>query len=200
MFEHKFHKQCVLINQFTPFVDESSIHKDTRPIRILWIANFKTLKRPELFVNLAKRLSKYASMIKMEMYGRSTTADLQLLKEIQDIPWLEYKGEVPTEEMLGALAKSHLLISTSQYEGFSNTFVQAWMRKVPVISMGSNPNDIFSRLKVGYYEPNFEKMVQCVEKLIENEDSIQTMGELSYQYAVGNHSLESNLPKILNVL
>lgn len=199
-FKKRFKKPCILVNQMTPCVEEDEIIKDEDIIRIVWIANFKKTKRPEIFINLAKALEKYADRIKMEMYGRLPSDYKELLEPISKIPWLEYMGEVSTNTIFNVLSRSHILVNTSMYEGFSNTFVQAWIRKVPVISMGSNPNNVFDNYNVGYYVPHEEDIVSTISKLIENRELLNGLSQDSYYYAKTNHSLENNMPKILNVL
>lgn len=199
-FAKRFKGQCILINQMTPSVSESSIIKTNEVVKILWIGNFKTLKRPELFVDLAKKMESYSHQIKMEMYGRAPANYNALLDEINRIPWLEYKGDVPTDVILAQLSNSHLLVNTSLYEGFSNTFVQAWMRKVPVISMGSNPNCVFDNYNVGFYVPNENKLVSVISNLIEHQELLGKMAVDSYKYAIEHHSLENNMPKIMELL
>lgn len=200
VFQKKFHKPCVLIDQMTPLLDEALIKKDNDLVKILWIGNFKKVKRPELFVELAKKMKAYSHLVKMEMYGRLPADYKALLDEINKIPWLEYKGEVPTDVVLDKLSQSHLLVNTSLYEGFSNTFVQAWMRKVPVISMGSNPNNVFNNYNVGFYVPQENELLSTIANLIDHREVLNKMAEDSYSYAVEHHSLEKNMPKILNVL
>ena len=199
-YEKRFKKPCILINQMTPRVNENEIIKDNGTIRIVWIANFKRIKRPEIFVNLAKALEKYSDRIKMEMYGRASSEYRELLKSIKNTPWLEYKGEVPTETIFNVLSQSHILVNTSLYEGFSNTFVQAWMRKVPIISMGSNPNNVFDNYNVGLFIPQEKDLASALVNLIDHPATMKHMADDAYNYAIVNHSLEQNMPKILNIL
>ena len=43
--------------------------------------------------------------------------------------------------------KSKILINTSSFEGFPNTFVQAWANGVPVISLKVDPDNIIKKKK-----------------------------------------------------
>lgn len=200
VFQKRFRKPCVLVDQMTPLLDEALIKKNNDVVIVLWIGNFKKVKRPELFVELAKKMNAYSHLVKMEMYGRLPADYNALLDEINKIPWLEYKGEVPTDVILTRLSQSHLLVNTSLYEGFSNTFVQAWMRKVPVISMGSNPNCVFDNYNVGLYVPKEKELVSAISNLIEHQEVLEKMAEDAYCYAIEHHSLEKNMPKIMKLL
>jgi glycosyltransferase involved in cell wall biosynthesis len=118
-------------NHFIPIghpLPNASVDRFER-LTILWIANLKPLKRPEKFVELARRFSALKSvsfkMIGQQGWGRWFE---DLKKEINHLPNIEYLGRLPQEEVNAYLRKSHILINTSIYEGFSNTFVQAWLR------------------------------------------------------------------------
>ena len=47
-------------------------------------------------------------------------------------------------EVNALLEHTDLLVNTSDYEGFSNTFIQAWMRRVPVVSLRVDPDRLLS--------------------------------------------------------
>lgn len=128
----------------TPIVPEESIIKDSGIIKILCVANFKEVKRPELFVELAESLAPYKDIVEMYMCGRVPNSYSQLLNKVESIPWLKCLGPMSQEDVFKLMAESHILVNTSKHEEFSNTFVQAWMRKMLVISMNSNPSNILT--------------------------------------------------------
>jgi len=201
--EKRFGINGLIINQMTPFVSESSISKKETPIQVLWIANFKDIKQPEIFIELANRLNTICNNInyKMIMAGRIAPNYQKILNNALRLnSQLSYLGELSQENVNKLLQKSHLLVNTSIFEGFSNTFVQAWMRKVPVVSMNSNPNQVLTKLNIGYIAPTLDELTEKVTKLIHNDNLRRDMGERAYIYATENHSLEKNINKILSII
>jgi hypothetical protein len=65
-----------------------------------------------------------------------------LLSQIRRMENLDLLGEVPLEEVNAQLAAGHLFVNTSKTEGFPNTFIQAWMRRVPTLSLDVDPDGI----------------------------------------------------------
>jgi len=192
--EHE--RESLLIQQMTSFVPEHLIQKSSDVIRLVWVANFKKIKRPEMFIQLIAHLN-VKRECKFTMIGKNNKQFTNLIQSVTDKRF-EYIGEVTNDIVNDILMNSHILINTSEYEGFSNTFVEAWMRKVPVLSMNSNPNNIISDYNLGYICPTLEKLVQKVSFLIENDNQRIEMGNRAYYYAKYNHNININMPKVFS--
>jgi glycosyltransferase involved in cell wall biosynthesis len=140
--------------------------------RILWIANLKRIKNPEAFVRLAARF-RDRSDVEFVMLGagadhpawvRQTEEQIRLCGNIR------YPGQVSPAEVNARLAEAHLLVNTSDTEGFSNTFIQAWMREVPVVSLSVDPDRVFSSSSPSLLAGSEERLKELVENLLDHED------------------------------
>jgi glycosyltransferase involved in cell wall biosynthesis len=197
----KFKRNGVVINQMTPLVRESLIIKPTRPIQVLWIGTLKSIKRPDIFVEVTRLLTKRGLECKFLMAGRiSKKYEQMIFNHMHQNPQFTFLGELTQEQVFDLLSESHLLINTSDYEGFSNTFVQAWMRKVIVLSMNSNPNEIITREQIGFICPNIDELIEKVELLLNNNLLRDNMAQKAYTYCKVNHSLESNIEKVFSLM
>jgi len=166
----------------------------------VWIANLKTLKRPELFIDIAKELAASGN-ITFKMIGRNNASYVKLIREAEEaLPRFKYLGELKNTEVNEVLCSADILVNTSDYEGFSNTFVQAWMRKVVVISMNSNPDDILTKQGIGFICPEVKEAASKIRELADHPALITAMGEKAFGYAREHHSVEKNLQKILNLM
>lgn len=188
------HRESIHISQMAP-LEEEIIPKDYSKLRILWIGNLKPIKRPEIFI----RLSAYFANrdVVFTMIGKPDSKYNSMIEEAQN---LQYLGSIPNKSVNQLLYDSHLLINTSISEGFSNTFVQAWLRKVPVISMNSNPDEILTKQDIGRICNTEEQLIQTVEEILLNPRIAEDMGEKAYIYAKNNHSTQIILPKIFDVI
>lgn len=198
--KEKFKRDGIKINQSTELVNEANIYKNSSPINILWVANFKSLKRPELYIQLVERLKDYSN-VKFKMIGRLHNDYKSILNHANlNFKNFEYLGEISNIEVNEELLKAHILVNTSDYEGFSNTFVQAWMRKVVVLSMNSNPDEILTTKNIGFICPTVDVLVDKVKQLVKDKNLRQKMSQKAYSFAVVEHSLDQNLDKVINLI
>ena len=194
-----YNRNCHLITQSAHICDEKRINKDFKCIKVLWIANLKPTKQPGKFIEIAKEF-KLIDGISFEMIGRVGAYKTLIEKADSEISNFRYLGELKNEEVNDLLCSSHILINTSASEGFSNTFVQAWMRKVVVISLNSNPDEIITSNNIGYLEHDLKKIFEIIKRLIKEKHLIKEMGNNAYAYAIKNHSTEKNLNKIIKLM
>ena len=108
-------------------------------------------------------------------------------------------GPLSIEEVNEILAKVHIFVNTSLSEGFANTFIQAWMREVPVVSLHVNPDNVFLKENVGFWAGSFKRMVEGILDLVNNPQKIVEMGQAACEYAMKKHSIE-NVRMITDVL
>jgi glycosyltransferase involved in cell wall biosynthesis len=195
---HLYNRESLKITQLSRIPDRQYLSsKCYDVINILWVANFKPLKQPELFKELARRIRSNKSY-KLIMVGRLGN---NYRREDWIDPYinLEYHGCLSNEDVGILMDRSHLLVNTSLYEGFSNTFVEAWMRSVPVLSLNSNPDGIITNYGIGFVSSDVEDLAALVRQLIEEPVKLMEMGKRAKAYAELNHSIEANEDKILTL-
>jgi len=195
----KFGIDCHTIIPIGHPCPEEELEKSNR-LSILWVANMKPLKRPEIFVRLAQHFRNRHDVL-FTMIGHPGWGKWfeKIISEISNFPNMEYVGELTQDEVNRYLDKSHILVNTSRYEGFSNTFVQAWMRKVPVVSLSVDPDNILVNEHIGFRSGTFEKLCRDTNSLIVDKELREDMGSRSFHYARKNHSLEKMITNATNL-
>lgn len=161
------------------------------PPTVLWVANLKTVKQPEIFQQLAAAASKIPARFVM-LGGMQLAPDRrdQLLATIDATPNLEWRGAVSQDEVNSAFAQADLLVNTSVYEGFSNTFIQAWQRRVPVLSLQVDPDKLLNDGGLGACaNGDFDKLCTLLESFLQNPDLRESVGVKAQAYAETNHGL-----------
>ncbi|HLT88878.1 MAG TPA: glycosyltransferase family 4 protein [Sphingobacterium sp.] len=188
----KFGKDSLQVYNFLPVPKEVAV-KNQRSLKVFWIANLKQKKQPELFIKLAEIFSE-VNNIEFIMMGKiqDERYSLSYLERVSsELKNFRYLGEVPVETVNSNLFEGHILVNTSKSEGFSNTFVQAFFYKVPVVSLLVDPDDILENYELGFCTLTFDKMVDKITLLNENRDLLQRMGLNAYNFAMENLTIKN---------
>ena len=171
-----------------PFPIEFSNRKKGGKI-VTFLANMRDFKRPELFIELAKMNSD--KDYKFVMAG-PIPSDRQnkILSIIKDCPNIFYFGTLSYDESNTLLSKSSVLINTSTAEGFSNTFIQAWLRGTPVLSLNVDPDNIIQDKKLGMsFEGDLVRLNFYLNDLMTNSKRLQDLSEKILKYSISNFDI-----------
>jgi len=199
LLQQNYSRSCdAIIPNFHPFPDKK-IEKAPSPIKVYWIANIKDKKRPEKFIELAKSFADNEK-IQFIMIGaiHSQNWQEQIPRVVGQVNNLAYKGAMPIEKVNEELESAHIFVNTSTSEGFPNTFVQAWMREVPVVSLTFDSDNIITQNELGFVSGSFEQMVKDVKQLSEDDALWQQIGKHAKAFAREHFSLE-NIGKITGI-
>ena len=102
---------------------------------VLWSATMRPAKRPALLLDIARRLPRYRFVMLGGPMGRRGEEYMRSFAEAAaSVPNVEVRGFVPFSEAERAFDGARVVINTSSYEGFPNTFLQAWARGVPTLA------------------------------------------------------------------
>jgi glycosyltransferase involved in cell wall biosynthesis len=175
--------------------------KSTNLLRVVWIANFKPLKRPELFLDIASSLETLPGieflMVGQPYFSRSLHNEFE--SRVGKISNVKCLGEMAQEDVNALLDSVHLLVNTSRWEGFSNTFIQAWMRAVPVLTLGVNPDQILDNNSLGHSFNSTAEIADSIRELAANPDMLKAMGKQARQFALQNFSMK-NAAELANLI
>lgn len=171
-----------------------TIDKSGAPL-ILWVANLKPWKQPEVFVRVAAALADLPNA-RFVMVGGMPGARLRqwyepLIRAMGATPRLEYLGARSQDDINQMLAKAHLLINTSVHEGFPNTFIQAWMREVPVVSLHVDPDGVIESEGLGRHATSENDLIAAVRMFIEDDALRTEYAARARKYALEKHSMRN---------
>lgn len=171
--------------------------KPSYPLNVVWVGNIKTIKQPEVFIRLAQKFSGHSDA-RFIMVGRPSGGRYQqrlegMLARLQN---MEYRRELSMAEVNALLARSHILVNTSRYEGFPNTFIQAWMHGVPVISLNEDPDGMIVEHGLGCHSRTFAQLVSDTGRLLDDSTVRNAMAGAAQAFARKHCSLENNCARI----
>jgi glycosyltransferase involved in cell wall biosynthesis len=161
------------------------------------VANLKPLKQPEVFVRLASQLRELAD-VRFTMVGAPPGARRrggrwyqELVQSLDATPNVAHVGRKAHPEVNELLATAHVLVNTSLHEGFPNTYIQAWMREVPVVSLHIDPDGVLRREGIGIHAQTEERLVEAVRMLVTDPAERAAYGARARQYAMLRHSMRN---------
>jgi len=157
---------------------------------VLWAATLRTWKRPEFFVELAKRLPQY----RFRMVGGSDgETDYEPLREAaKALPNLGFVGFVPHAEIEAQFNGARLFVNTSIYEGFPNTFLHSWARAIPTVSF-VDTGSVVAGAQVVTQISEFDEMVRRVDLMMSNDDVWNDAGRRGLACYQQQHSVAAVL-------
>ncbi len=182
---------AAVVRNFQP-LPASLPQKADRPVEVFWVANIKEVKRPELFVQLAESFIGRDDL-KFTMAGRPSEFQRRyrpMMERIARTPNLEYLGELPIEAVNQRMAEAAIHVNTSSYEGFPNTFIQAWAHGAVVATIAVDPDEGgMENLGIGICAGSFEGLRVTIDQLARSPERRRAIAERAFAFAHANHSL-----------
>ena len=156
---------------------------------ILWVSRAVRWKRPELFLKLAKLFPKEKFIMICNKEG--DILYWESIKKASSISNLKFLNYIPFHKIDRYFKEAKLFINTSIYEGFPNTFIQAFKNKTPVISLNVNPDEILTKNKIGIFcHDDLKKMEFSINQLFENQELYDTYAKNAFTYVKNNHDIK----------
>ena len=161
-----------------------------------WVGSLKEVKRPECFLELVQRCKDLPVSFEMSGQVLSEKYEPMIEKVRQEVPNLHWNNFVPYDQIGSKFARMHLLASTSLSEGGPNVFMQAWIRGIPVISLGADPDGLLSREKLGAHVNSVAEMERVVRDILSKPDQLQALGRKVREFALKEFDLERNTNRL----
>ena len=161
---------------------------------ILYVATrLEPNKKPELFLKLANEIP----TMKFVLIGKPIESHIEysnkIIQESKLIDNLEYIPELRLMDIDKYYRRAKVFVSTSDFEGFPASFVQAMANSTPVLSLSVNPDDFLTKYGCGYYaKGDFIRLKKFLVKISNNPEELSKMSHKAYKYAKDNHDLEAN--------
>jgi glycosyltransferase involved in cell wall biosynthesis len=158
--------------------------------KILWVSTIRSIKRPELFVELARAMPQF----QFAMVGGRDSSDPQLFDAIkadcEDIENIDFAGFVPYSKIDTYFDQAWLVVNTSRSEGFPNTFLQAWSRSAPTVSL-VDCGAYEDGKRLGYVVSTLEEMQSVIKRLMSDPEEMSKEGNRCRAHYLRHHSPDS---------
>lgn len=163
------------------------------PEYFLWSDRLTEYKRPEKYLELAAALpDAYFRMVVLETTETSTALRDRIQAAAQSLPNLELLPRRPRTEALAEMTKAIAIVKTSEVEGMPNTFLEAWARGVPVLSLSVDPDDRITERGAGLLaKDSMERLIEGARRLREDPELRARLGAGGREFVRTHHSLDA---------
>jgi len=170
-----------------------------KDIDVLWVANLRPVKRPEIVLDLARRLPNVRFTLAGGALPGSEDYFQTVTEAASSIPNLTCPGAVPYTDVGAMFSRAKIFLNTSQIEGFPNTFLQAWVRGVPVVAF-FDPDSLIKQRQLGHTATDLDDMVHAIERLLADRDERERIGERARAYAIAQFGPKHIASRYLEML
>ena len=174
------------------------------PEAFLWIGRIVSSKRPDAFVQLAHSLPE--AKFWMVAVPASDRADhLELMTSLErnaaSAPNLELLPPRPREELMDCVNRAVAMVSTSDFEGMPNTFLEGWVRGVPALALAHDPDGVIDRHGLGAFAAGSrERFANLASQLWEDRGDQAEVAQRCRRYILDYHSPDVISARWLEVL
>lgn len=165
---------------------------------VVWVANFRKLKRPEWIIKAASLLPE----VDFTMVG-GASQDKEYYEDIKRtasaIPNLHFLGPKSFLETNAIVSNAKVLCCTSTFEGFPNTFLQAWSYNIPVIST-VDPSGVIVDNNLGTTVNTIDEFIASIQQIIKDSQGYQIKSKCVEEYFKHNHSADEVYKKMISYI
>ena len=155
---------------------------------VLWVGTIHDQKRPELLLEMAKRLPQRRFVMVGGASPKGERFQAGYYESIKEqaakLPNVQFTGFLPLAQVEPWFDRARVLVCTSVFEGMPNVFLQAWARGVPVVSsvdVGVPMNRIFGEVA---------EAARQIDELFSDESEWQAASQKALAYFRATHSPE----------
>jgi glycosyltransferase involved in cell wall biosynthesis len=166
----------------------------THPDAFLWIGRVVQSKRPDAFVELARSLPD-ADFWMVAVPASDRADDADLMRSVQfsagAVPNLTLLPARPRGQLMNLVNRAVAIVSTSDFEGMPNTFLEGWARGVPALALAHDPDGVIERYALGgFAHGSPEALLDLARQLWERRTDRVELASRCRQYIIAHHSPE----------
>lgn len=157
--------------------------------RVIWVGRISPEKRPQWLLDLAQAAPHAAFDVAGPWTGDDAAA-LAFVARAATLPNVTLRGHVPRDAMGEVYRDAAVLLCTSAYEGFPNTFLEAWSFGVPVVST-VDPDALIARQRLGAMSPTPSGLAASLLSLLSSPDEWETISRRARTYYETHHRVDT---------
>jgi len=171
-------------------------HDRSNSQRVLWIGRICAQKRPDRLLDLAE----FCPDVSFDLVGPAaeTSYSHAICDRAKNLPNVTVHGPATRERVPEFYRKARIMCCTSDFEGFPNTFLEAWSWGLPIVST-FDPDGLIVGQGMGAVGQDVRKLAAEIHALLTDESRWQQASDSARRYYLRNHTVESVMPRFEEV-
>jgi glycosyltransferase involved in cell wall biosynthesis len=180
-------------------VPRSTPQSLNKTIDLLWVSRCHPIKRPHLFLDLAEALPEARCRMicpceDKELWDSVTSRARSILN-------LEFIEKVPYHEIQEHYDAARIFVNTSTFEGFPNSFIQAAIGNVALLSLCVDPDGMISEFGSGVLAGETPAaLLQSAKQMLSDKAQLARMQEGNVHMVAEWLDNSSNVERFLSAL
>jgi len=166
--------------------------------RVLWLGRITEQKRLEWLLDVAERCPHMVFDV-VGAAGDQSAYATNLFRRAAGIPNVVMHGRVPHDDVPRFYRQAAVLCCTSLYEGFPNTFLEAWSRGLPVVST-FDPDGVIAKHGIGWNADTVDEVAKQLKRALAEPEEWRAASGASRRYCRENHSPEASASRLEQIL
>jgi len=191
MLREGFHRESVVIPMPCPGPSDAEyadcVRNRNDSQRVLWIGRVCEQKRPDRLLDLAEAHSD----LSFDFVG--PFADTQYARQVRQratrLANVTIHGPATRERVSEFYRRARVMCCTSDFEGFPNTFLEAWSWGLPIVST-FDPDDLILRKGLGYVGTNIAELATGIRTLLSSKERWNAFSLAARRHYGGNHTMD----------
>ncbi len=155
---------------------------------VAWIGKADGVKRPDLFLGLARRMPE----TEFRLIMNPSRPDVEK-KVLADLPRNAiWSPRLSRDEVPDFLERAIAFVNTSVFEGFPNVFIESCRAGTPFLALNVDPDDALKTFGCGASaDGDFERLVSMLDKTISDEETWRRYHHAAIDYVRHHHDQEA---------
>lgn len=174
-----------------PSVAESAPQRVAAPEAFLWIGKLASYKGPLRYLALARAMPEATFwMVGVPSERDSAALAVEVERVAADLPNVQLLEPRPRHELLELYNRAVAIVSTSDYEGMPNVFLEGWSRGVPALTYSHDPDNVITRNGIGAgAEGSIDRLVALAREFWHCRDAQHDIAARCQAYVEREHSV-----------
>jgi glycosyltransferase involved in cell wall biosynthesis len=169
---------------------------------VAWAGVFRSEKNLPLLLNVARALPELAFCVAGMPDSGADDAALAARDALAALPNVRLPGYLRRDQMREFFARATALLCTSHFEGFPNTFLEAFAAGTPVLThTGVDPDGVVGKNRLGLVADSESQLTANVSRLANmRNDDYDLLAQKCRSYVETHHRPETAMRQLIDAL